>query len=929
MGGLPCGFVTFMFTDIEGSTRLHRALGPAYVDVIRDHNRMVSDAITGHDGVVVNLLGDGAFAAFPRAGHAVAAAAYLQRALAGHPWHDGHRVATRVGIHSGHANAYGGDYISLAVHQAARVSAAAHGGQVLLSKVAAGVVRGAPLRDLGVYRLRDFEAPERLYQLVIEGVRNEFPEPRALPPVRTVPVPRLPMLGRESDVLQARELLAKARLVSVVGAGGVGKTRLLLELATAAETADPGTVWYVDLAALAPGSSIRDSVVDAVLGGNGSVSGDPLRVLCDRLRDVSGLLVLDNCEHVINDAREVVDRLLDAASRLRILTTSRERLGIPGESVLVLHPLALPGSDTDATALADAHAIRLFLDRAESAGVHVDVTPVTAEPIRTIVQQVDGLPLGLELAAARLPTLGLQELANRLADLQAVGERAHGASGGRHRTMDDVVAWSYDLLSTDEQLVFRRLSVFSGGFSVDGVHAVVADTDLDEQRVVAILVALVDRSLVYRMESATSSRFRMLEPIGRYAARRLRDASEEDLAVVLHLRWLITFFERMDGEQRATPDPGAWIAAAIAEIPNFRVGVRHAVDRDYHSALRLAVAAEPVLHASGHGREAVAALTAALEISAPDHPQRSVAELRLAQVMSRSTSVVAPDVAQLVSLVERFAAAGDLENEADARSLLAEVMQWRAQPEAAEEHLHAQIAIANRLDDDAIRVDALWGFGWNELCAGRPESARRHLQDAIALSERRGDTRLTAAVQLSLAHVYVVEGRPHDAMALAVRGLQTCDELGDANVNMGHLRVAEAAYGLDRLDVAIEHTLALWDLMAQRHTYSISSDAAIHAAAVLAQAGAIETAAVLCGRHRAILSTGAFVLNASDWRALYDDAWAAVRTLPLAAAEELLRRGETISDDELAALTREALVAAADALSPLTTEQIVATPSEV
>jgi len=475
---LPSGTVTFLFTDIEGSTRLLHELGDRYADVLAEHRRIIRDAFGRHGGVEVDTQGDAFFVAFDRASEALAAAAEAQTALAAGP------VQVRMGLHTGEPTATDEGYVGIDVHRAARIAASGHGGQVLLSQSTHDLVSPDGLRDLGEHRLKDLSAPERIYQLG----DDEFPPLKTLY-ATNLPVAMTPFLGRTEELATVAELLdsPETRLLTLAGAGGSGKTRLALQAAAAAADHYPHGVWWVPLASVSSASAVFQAAAQAFGGGA------PLAEIVGERRM---LLLLDNFEHVI-DAAADLPALLGTCRNLDLLVTSRERLRVQGEHV---YPVPV---------LARAEARELFVSRAREAEPSFEPDALIEE----ICARLDDLPLALELAAARVGLLPTEQLLERL------GGRLDLLRGGRdaelrQRTLRATIEWSYDLLDTEERRVLASLSVFRGGWTITAAERV-CDTGLD------VLESLVDKSLVRRWEA---DRFGMLETIREFAAEQLEPA---------------------------------------------------------------------------------------------------------------------------------------------------------------------------------------------------------------------------------------------------------------------------------------------------------------------------------------------------------------------------------------------------------------------
>jgi class 3 adenylate cyclase len=519
---LPSGTVTMLFTDIEGSTRLLDQLGDGYGAVLADHRRLLRAVWAGHEGVEVGTEGDSFFVAFADAESAVEAAITAQRTLANHAWPfesgvGGVRV--RMGLHSGEPHIDQGDYWGADVHYAARIGAAAHGGQVLASQATRALDGRHEFESLGEHSLKDFIAPRELFHLVVDGTRpSEFPPPRTLEPIRTnLPSPTTNLIGRDDEVAVLLDLLATARLVTVSGPGGSGKTRLALEVAQrAAEDFD--AVWWVALEYILDANDVMGAISRAMgLPEVGGVDADE-RVL-DHLRARSVLLVLDNLEHVI-DVAPLIGHVARAGPEVRVLVTSQLPLRVSGENVLALDPLPVPtGAERELSALREVASVALLSERAAAAGTGWAVTESNQFDVARLCRQLEGMPLALELAAPRLRVLDAGALSAKLDEsLDALG-RGGPDLPARQRGLRALLEWSVGLLSEAERSLLLRLAVFSAGFTTSLAEATFGD-------VVAELEALVGAGLV---RPADDGRFEVRPPVRRFAAE-LLDAEADDAA---------------------------------------------------------------------------------------------------------------------------------------------------------------------------------------------------------------------------------------------------------------------------------------------------------------------------------------------------------------------------------------------------------------
>ncbi len=509
---------------------LLRRIGDAlYAELLAEHHGIIRSSLRAHDGKEVGTQGDGFFATFPSPVACVEAAIEAQRLLATKRWPAGETVRVRMGIHSGEAAETAAGPVGYDVHRAARVAAIAHGGQVVLSAAAGALVRdalppGVVLKDLGSHRLKDLGRPEQIFQLAAEGLESEFP------PLRSLDNPELPnnlpfylssFVGREPELAEVGALVGSLRLVTVAGAGGSGKTRLALEVAAQLVDEMGEGVWFVDLSTVSDPEQVPVAIL-RTLGAREEAGAPPLERLLDLLRDQRVLVVLDNCEQVIDACAKVVELIDRNCPRVRVLTTSREPLGIDGERVYRLRPLSLPDEGTSALAeIEHSDAVELFIERVRARDDSFVLSEEVAPLVASICRRLDGVPFAIELAAARLGTMSLSDLSDRL------DQRFRLLTGGsrnalaRQRTLQAMVDWSYDLLNETERHVLMKLSVFTGSFDLEAAEAVCKTGTSGVFETDDVLGSLVNKSLVTTERSSASLRYKLLETIRQYACDQL------------------------------------------------------------------------------------------------------------------------------------------------------------------------------------------------------------------------------------------------------------------------------------------------------------------------------------------------------------------------------------------------------------------------
>lgn len=805
MALLPQGTVTFLFTDIEGSTRLVQELGPRYRDVLETHQALLRDAFRA--GVEVGTEGDSFFAVFASATDAVAAAVDGQRALAGQAWPDGHRIRVRMGLHTGQASLGAGTYVGFDVHRAARIAAAGSGGQVLLSEsmhalVSRDLPDGVTIRDLGTHRLKDLPVPERMFQLVVSGLDAEFPALRTVEGGRTNLPPQLTsFVGRKRELAELQALARAHRLVTVIGTGGTGKTRLMVQTAAELVGEQPDGVWLVELAPI----SDPDLIMQAVARGLGirDSLGRPLgETVIDFLRTKSLLLLIDNCEHLIVNVAELAEQVLAACPAISLMASSREALGVAGERVFQVPSLSLP----DAVGEADEHAnagdgwfadvgaaeaVRLFVDRATAVLPSFSLTPSDAPAVVEICRRLDGIPLAIELAAARVPLLSVQEIAQRLGDRFRLLTGGRRTALPRQQTLQALIDWSWDLLTDDERMLLRRLSVFAGGCTIEAAVDVArlpdevpaaGDPSLDMLEVIG---RLVGRSLVV-VDRSGSTRYRLLETIRQYARDRLVAAGETSVLRNQHL----AFYLRLALEAEPAlvgPDMVAWLARLDAEADNLRTALDWAFEEDPLSAMRLSVALA-VYWRSRSLAEGLAYLRRAAELarslpasSGESDGERTMLVARVLALAADASWMVGSASAGLPWARESLHIArqvGDARTLAEALSAMAMTTMFSGEFEGVIDWAEEAVVLAESIDAwSAMALTEATLSQWL-VERGAQAEAEARLVTATAAAERSGNPFAIAFTAMSRGRVDGFGGRLEDARRWFGIAIERHEQLG-------------------------------------------------------------------------------------------------------------------------------------------------------
>jgi len=563
---------TFLFTDIEGSTRLWEREPERMRQALARHDALARGAVESNRGVVVKTTGDGVHAAFDDPLDAIAATLQLQRAIADPRATNDLPLPIRCGVHAGAVERRDNDFYGSAVNRGARIMSAAHGGQILVSHAVATLIadrlpQGIALRDLGSVRLRDLAHPERIYQLVDPDLRRDFPALRSMEATpNNLSHQITSFIGREREFAEVKKMLRDARLVTLHGAGGLGKTRLSLQVAADVLDEYPDGVWFIELAPITDARLVPQSLA-SVLGVKEEAGRPVTEALVKFVKDRKLLLVLDNCEHLTSACAEMAKELLRAGAEVRILATSRESLRISGETLYDLSPLAAPdeGEQPTPAALARYEAVRLFVERATAAMPAFKLNEKNAVAVADICRRLDGIPLALELAAARVRALSVENIALRLSDrfrLLTTGDRT---ALPRQQTLRALIDWSHDLLTEPEQTMFRRLGVFVGGWTLEAAEAVCAGGEISETDVLDLLARLVEKSLVTL--DPDNGRYRLLETVRQYAQERLVGVNDEVAVRDKHLDYFVQLAEKARPALLG-PEQGEWLARLDLEREN-------------------------------------------------------------------------------------------------------------------------------------------------------------------------------------------------------------------------------------------------------------------------------------------------------------------------------------------------------------------------
>lgn len=787
--------LSLLFTDIEGSTNLLRTLGAEYRTLLAEHRRVLGDAFAAHGGTVLQREGDALFVTFADPSSAILGAIDGQLALANATWPADSHVRVRMGIHVGEVTIdEDDDYVGLAVHQAARISAAAHGGQVLTSKaVQAQAEQRVPpevsLKPIGRFRLKDFPEPQDLFQLHHPDLQGDFPAPRTAPGARhNLPKAISSFIGRDRDVAEVAELLETARLVTLTGPGGCGKTRLAIEAASASFPVRPDGIWFVDLAPVSDRELVLSVAANAMGVQESRASADS--ALIDLLSTGRPLVILDNCEHLIPTCAALTEKWLSAAPGLTVLVTAREPIGVAGEVIRRVGGLQIP-SDTDTGETSEA--VQLFIERARSHEPEFEWGETELAEIAHLTIRLDGIPLAIEMAAALVGTLSVGEILARLDDRFRLLTGGGGRNLGRQQTLLATVEWSHDLLSEPERVLLRRLSVMSGSFSLEDVEAVCVGDGIDRTEVVTLLRRLLATSWVMRERSGDRAAFRLLETSRQYALDKLVSSSEAQKFRSKHSEWFTDLAETGAESMLGGPDQAPWFDRIGSELDNFRTALAWSLgDGDPALGLRLGAALSRFWEVRGHWSEGLGWLEDALA-GAPDaddvlrgralvaasflafyrgqlESARSMVTEGLAAAVRahdkptearglRFEAVIEQRVGDRASAIDSANKAVELSRAHGAAADLAFALQVLGRLLADDDRDEARaryeegLEVARKAEDAVSQIYLLYALGRLHVRAGDNDRARELYAEALDLSQQVGERWMAMNVLVGLSYV--------------------------------------------------------------------------------------------------------------------------------------------------------------------------------
>jgi predicted ATPase/DNA-binding SARP family transcriptional activator len=793
-----------------------------------DPGPALGPAVAAHRGTLAtDVDARAALGIFESPTDAVAAAADLLRAVAARPA----PLTTRAAVHTGEVEEREGAYVGGVVNRAARLCSAAHGGQVLLSQVTAELVRdhlaeGCSIRDLGLHHLEGMLRPERVHQLVVAGLPTEFPPLRAADPwAANLPPETTSFVGREGELRRIADLLGRSRLLTLTGPAGSGKSRLALRAGALLSRHYADGVWLVQLAPIA-GAHLVVPVAAAVLSVREEAARPLLDSVAARLQACEALLILDNCEHVLDGVGALAAVLLDDCPSLRLLATSQVRLGVHGEASWPVPPLIVPApAEGDPHVIAEAEAVRLFQDRAAVARPGFELTRAIGPAVAEICRRLDGIPLAVELAAAQLAALTPAQLAARLDDRFRVLATRGPAELPRHRTLRAALEWSHGLLTPIERLCFRRMAVFAGGCTIDALEAVASGGGLPLERVLGTVGALIDRSLLTTEERAGSMRYGMLETVLHFARERLDEAGEAAAVRRRHMDWLVELARRSDLEGL---DQAAWLDLLEAEHGNFRAALEWSLEAgEAVLALALAGALAPFWMVRGHFSEGRRWLDAVLRAAGPDaDPSLRAAALHGAGQLATVQSDFAAQRRYQEESLAIWRALGDPGWVARCLVDLGFMAHIQGDFAAALARHTEGLEVARRAGDGRRTANALSGLGMLALHQDDLDRSTACYQESMERFRELGDVRRATLILGNLGVVARNQGRFELARERFEEHLANARAIGDRKLQAGALTnlgtVAQDLGDLARSAELHSEALALTEQLGDRRLSAVA-----------------------------------------------------------------------------------------------------------
>ena len=791
--------VTFLFTDIEGSTRLWEESPDKMRLALARHDALTRSAVEDHAGTVVKMTGDGVCAAFADALDAVVAVLQLQRGLADPEATNGVALSLRSGLHVGVVERRDDDYFGGAVNRAARIMGAAHGGQIILSqavfdRVANRLPLPVSLRDLGSVRLKDLARPERLYQVLDPQLRRDFPALRSLEAIpNNLPRQLSSFIGREHVLAEVSKLLGNTRLLTLVGVGGLGKTRLTLQVGADMLDDFPDGAWFVELAPLSDARLVPQAVA-SVLGVKEEAGRPVQEALVKFVKDRQLLLILDNCEHLAHACADLAKAMLQAGPQVKMLASSREALHVVGEMIYPLSTLAVPDlrKNLPVAALTQYDAVRLFCDRALAAQPGFRFSDTNAATVAEICRRLDGIPLALELAAARVRALSMEAIAERLSDRFRLLTGGDQTALPRQQTLRACIDWSHDLLTEPERALLRRLAVFAVGFTLQAAEAVGTGGETGASDVLDLLTRLVDKSLVELEVDGT--RYRLLETIRQYAQEHLDESGDGDLARTQHLGFFVVLAEEARSNLRGTTQ-GVWLSRLDFDRENLLSACAWCDVADGGAELGLRLVSATHLYWFNRGLWELGLQVTMAALGRDGADARGLPRRQALYCAGNFAHFMGRDVQAQTCARELLAIArglGDLDRVAGALTLLGRVSASQGDPTTARRQFEESLVVARQFGDKVRIINALGSLADLHYDTGNLDLAQSHYEEVATLARESGNRSNLASSLARLAKVSIDRGAGDRAREILLDALSIIDEIGSKPQGQNVLEVAAA-----------------------------------------------------------------------------------------------------------------------------------------
>ena len=778
--------LTFLFTDIEGSTSKWEEQPEQMAQAVGRHDALLRDAVHAHGGHIVKTTGDGIYAAFATPADGLLAVIEIQLALLDPATTSGLGLRVRCGLHSGPVHARDNDYFGSTINRTARIMNAAHGGQILVSQAVAeqvrdGVSAGVELKALGTVRLKGLSTAEAVFQVVHPRLYQNFPALRELEATpNNLPQQLTSFVGREREREEIEEILGGTRLLTLLGMGGLGKTRLSLQVGTSVMDVYPDGVWFIDLQTIRDDSLVA-SETSRVLGVREEPGRPLMQTLCAHLKSRKLMLIVDNCEQVIDTCAALVNAILRAAPEVRVIATSRIALRVPGEQTYVVQPLPVPMRNAGLDALSKSPAVQLFVERAKLHKPSFALNEREAPAVAELVFRLEGIPLALELAAARVRSLTVADINKRLNDRYKILTGGDRTLQARQQTLRALVDWSYDLLEEDEQILLARLSVFAGGFGLEAVETICGSEPLDPVDVLDLITSLVEKSLLRVVESDEGARYRMLETIRDYAREKIIMRDEQVKLATGHCEYFLAMATESNRGMEG-PDEAQWTRKLEEALDDMRAAIALSLNggADPTDSVRFESALMGFWILRGYVSEGRNYVKASLALPAVrEHEAARGHALYVGAALADSQGFHAEAQRLLEECLELHRKLDNRFEIAATLSTRSVVMLHAGQANEARKDESEAVGIFRQLEHRVGEAMALLHLGEIEAYEGNDADARRYLEQAISIAREIGYAEVEGESELVLGQVEFGAANTDGAIERLTRSLEVCQESED------------------------------------------------------------------------------------------------------------------------------------------------------